>query len=245
MGRRLTTYGASVPGPLHQRAGTPNEDAWARADSKLGSLVVVCDGLGSKPRAQMGAQAACAAAREAVTRWASVEGAQTSYLAHLIEVLWRLRIHPSDPHDAATTCLLAFARSSGSLVVGGVGDGFAVVRTGRDPVVVLVGDRREGFSNDTTGLGVSTGPKAWRLETFPATAQVRLAVLASDGVADDLIPERLDGFCDWLGALEPLAPVARWRRLAAELQAWPTPKHLDDKTIAVLKSGAAGPEEQQ
>lgn len=244
MERVHTAYGASVRGPLHQRQGAPNEDAWARADRKLGSLVVVCDGLGSKPLARLGARAACAATREAVTRWASVDSAPTSYLAHLIEVLWRLRIHPCEPTDAATTCLLAFARSSGSWVVGGVGDGLALVRTGRDPAVFLVGDRREGFSNETTGLGVSAGPKAWRLQTFPATAQVRLAVLASDGVADDLRPERLDGFCDWLGGLEALAPAARWRRLLAELQSWPTPKHVDDKTIAVLKVAAAGPEEQ-
>jgi hypothetical protein len=174
-----------------------------------------------------------------------VEGAPLSYLAHLIEVLWCLRIHPCEPSEAATTCLLAFAHRSGTWVVGGVGDGLALVRTGLDPSVVVRGDRGEGFSNDTSGLGVTTGRNAWRLTVFPATTQARLAVLATDGVADDLVLERLDGFCDWLGALESVAPTARWRRLVTQLRTWPTPRHLDDKTIAVLKGAAAAAEDQQ
>jgi len=236
MEHTITAYGASIRGPSHLSAGTPNEDAWTRADNKSGSLIVVCDGLGSKPHSRLGAMTACAAVREAVTRWARVQGAPTSYLAYLIEVFWRLRLHPSIPKEAATTCLLAFARNTGDWIVGGIGDGLALVRTGLEPAVVVIGGQRDGFSNETTGLGLSTGSRAWRLETFPASVQMRLAVLATDGVADDLVDEFIDGFCDWLGALEHLTPAVRWRRLASELRAWPTPKHLDDKTIAVMKS---------
>ena len=67
-------------------------------------------------------------------------------------------------------------------------------------------------------------------------------VLATDGVADDLAPERLDEFTDWLandiGRLSP--PTARWRRLCRELRAWPVPHHLDDKTVAVLVERTRG-----
>lgn len=229
-------FGASVRGPLHHSEGRPNEDSWLHARGPFGSLAVVCDGLGSRPNARAGARAGCAAVKEAVSRWSKADDAPLSYLSHLVEVLWRLRLHPTPPDSAATTCLLALATINGKCIVGGVGDGLALVRTGAD-LRVIVGDRGEDFANETKGLGVSTGPRAWTLAEFPPTDAERVAVLATDGVADDLLPERLDGLCDWLiASFEPLPPRERHCRLAAELRAWPTPGHLDDKTLAVVHS---------
>lgn len=231
------SYGASIRGPIHRHEGTPNEDAWLRAQGSFGALIVVCDGMGSRPQARLGAQAACAAAREAVMRWIRADGAPTSYLAYLIEVLWRLRIHPHLPHDAATTCLLALARKNGEWIVGGIGDGLAVVKDDDAPISVIIGDRQDTFSNEAPALGISPGPKAWELVLLPASPLPRLAVLATDGVADDLLPEKLDEFALWLfERFHDLQPAQRWRQLSAELRAWPTPRHLDDKTIAVLKA---------
>jgi serine/threonine protein phosphatase PrpC len=244
--RIITCYGASVRGPLHKREGIPNEDAWLRFEGAFGSLVVVCDGMGSRAQAKLGSRAACAAAREAVIRWTQADGAPTSYLAHLIEVLWRLRIHPHLPHDAATTCLLALARKNGELVVGGIGDGLVAVRSDDTPISVVIGNRQSGFGNETLALGASPGPKAWRLSLFPPSPLSRIAVLATDGVADDLVSEKLDEFCLWLvERFHDLGPTERWRQLAAELRAWPTPKHLDDKTIAVLKISAWASKEME
>ncbi len=108
----------------------------------------------------------------------------------------------------------------------------------------VVGSRGDGFSNETSGLGASRTPRAWKLEELPPTDQDRMAVLATDGVSDDLIPEKLDGLCDWLAdSFQSLPPAARWRALAAELRAWPTPGHLDDKTLAVVHTPATPPEE--
>lgn len=221
-------------GPLHRQEGRPNEDAWLHAVGTFGVLAVVSDGMGSKLNAHIGSRAACLAVKEAVVRWSKVEDAPASYLSHLIEVLWRLRIHPTEPGTAATTCLLALASSNGAWLLGGVGDGLVLVRTGGE-LRTVIGERREGFSNETIGLGASPGPRAWRFVQLPPTHQDRVALLATDGVSDDLVPERLDGFCDWLvDSFQGLSPASRWRRLAAELRAWPTPGHLDDKTLAVL-----------
>ncbi len=236
MAQRTYIFGASVRGPLHRSEGRPNEDAWLHARGPFGSLAVVCDGMGSRPNARAGARAACAAVKEAVSRWSKVDDAPLSHLSYLVEVLWRLRLHPTPPDSAATTCLLALATINGKCIVGGVGDGLALVRTG-PALRVIVGDRGEDFANETKGLGASKGPRAWTLAEFPPTDAERVAVLATDGVADDLLPGRLDGFCDWLiDSFEPLAPRERHNRLAAELRAWPTPGHLDDKTLAVVHS---------
>jgi hypothetical protein len=167
-----------------------------------------------------------------------VDGAPLSYLSHLVEVLWRLRLHPTKPDNAATTCLLALATTKGTCVVGGVGDGLALVRTG-SALRVIIGDRGENFANETAGLGASAGPRAWTLAELPPTNAERVAVLATDGVADDLLLERLDGFCNWLTeSFKSLTPQERRNRLAAELRAWPTPGHLDDKSLAVVHSRA-------
>jgi serine/threonine protein phosphatase PrpC len=236
--RATYSFGASVRGPLHQRERRPNEDAWLRSTGGYGSLVVVCDGMGSRPEARRGSKAACLAAREAVIRWSSVQGAPLSYLAHLVEVLWRLRIHPVEPGDAATTCLIALACPDGTWVLGGVGDGIIITKTGT-AFTIVVGERGEGFANETLALGVSRGPRSWEFVTLPASAEDRVAILATDGIADDLVPEKLDDFCDWLvDDFQNLTPTQRWRQLMTELRAWPTPKHLDDKTLAVLRTMA-------
>jgi serine/threonine protein phosphatase PrpC len=240
MARSTISYGASVRGPLHHSEGLPNQDAWLRASGRFGSLIVVCDGLGSKPHSRTGAKAACAAARDAVAKWARTVDAPVSYLAHLTEVYWRLRIHPLRPEDAATTCLIALAHTSGQWIVGGVGDGLAVVKTGEEPVFPVVGDRGIDFSSETKALGASQGPRSWQWSVLQPTRQDRVAVLATDGVSDDLLGDKLDGFCNWLVEdFRELDPPSRWRRLQAELWNWPTPKHLDDKTLAVLTVSAA------
>ncbi len=64
-----------------------------------------------------------------------------------------------------------------------------------------------------------------------------IAVLVTDGIADDLRPDKLGTFLKWLRddiARKPRAGRATALRQA--LRQWPTPGHLDDKTVAVLLS---------
>jgi hypothetical protein len=140
--------------------------------------------------------------------------------------------------------LLAVAKQNGDWVVGGIGDGLLAVRTGDDSASCFVGDRHDSFGNETFALGTSVGAKTWKLTLLPSTPFERLVVLATDGVSDDLVPDKIDGFCNWIVEdFQNLDPAVRWRRIAAELRGWPTHKHLDDKTIAVLKISAEASEE--
>jgi hypothetical protein len=147
------------------------------------------------------------------------------------------------PENAATTCLLAVATKGGTWIVGGIGDGLAIIRSG-SAFRVVVGDRGEGFANETAALGMPKGSRAWSFEEFPPSEDERVVVLATDGVSDDLRPERLEAFCDWL--VEPSlgrTAAERARYLAKELRAWPTPGHLDDKTLAVVHSPTLTPKD--
>lgn len=223
-------FGASAVGPQHRAEGKPNEDSWLGARGAFGTLVVVSDGMGSRRDARRGAQMACRAVLDAVRAWhkagaSSVEG----LLAH-IERFWLELIAPSRARDCAATCLFALAHSRGQVHIAAIGDGLALLRTARG-LEWVVGPRAGGFANETDALG---GATSWTTRSFPREGG-SVVLLATDGVADDLLPERIDGFVQWLmDDFAGMAPAQRWRALERELKDWPTPHHTDDKTLVVL-----------
>lgn len=211
-----------------------------RTSGSFGHVIAVCDGMGSRPNARAGSKAACLAVREAATRWARVEDLPVRYLAHLVEVYWRLRIFPIEPSTAVTTCLFAVVTRSRRCVVGGLGDGMVLVRTG-DELKSALTPRGDAFANQTTGLGLASGARDWTLLELPDTGLDRTIVLATDGVSEDLIPERYADLIGWLAeSFRSLSPTDRAVKLAAELREWPTPMHSDDKTMAVLFEESIG-----
>lgn len=225
-----------MTGPSHLAAGEPNQDAWAKARVQEAGIVVVSDGLGSRPHSAEGAKAACAAAIQAVKlSWASRE-APLDVVVALIHVLWKLRVSPLPPSECACTCLLAAMRPDGSGLAAQLGDGVVLLREGT--VVEQLSSTSRSFSNVTDALGVTKTIGKWN--TRMLSPGRRTIVLCTDGVADDILPERYPEFVDWLGAdIAPLEPRARWQTLAKELRGWPTPGHLDDKTLAVLSNEEA------
>lgn len=197
------------------------DNAFAAAD---GRLVVVADGLGSTG---FGAQAS-------ETAVVVVAALQDRILAG--EPLGQLELGLQQAYAEATggdrrlatTCLLA-AISDQRLVVGGVGDGLALVlRTGGE-VEVLAGGRGV-FANETEAL-----PNARpRLKAFQPRS-VCGVMLATDGVADDLLPgheHRLaSGWADFLRSRgQPDAEQA----LRVWLTDWKTPGSHDDRSVGLL-----------
>jgi hypothetical protein len=231
-------FGASVRGPAHRSQGQPNQDAWLGGRRSFGTLIVVCDGLGSRANSAVGAREACRAVREALGIWSRRPGAPERLLFGLIAFLWNIRVHPATGKDSATTCLFAAALRGGPLVAAGLGDGLVAVQVpGQAPHIL--GGSRTSFANETTGLGLSGSASDWKLHTLPQPPPGTRVLLASDGVSDDIVPERLPGLLDHLDrTYRPLAPAQRARRLTGELRNWATPKHTDDKTLAFLWSRA-------
>ena len=223
-------FGASVVGPRHRADGKPNEDSWLGVRGAFGTLVVVSDGIGSRREARRGARMACRAVLDAVRMWHKAGAHDLDKLLVRIEPVWCSLIAPSTPRDCAATCLFALAHARGQVHVAALGDGLALMRT-RLGLEWVVGPRSAGFANETASLGHSA---SWTSRSFRRDGG-EVIVLATDGVADDLLPERIDGFVQWL--LEDFAgmtPKLRWRALRRELQEWPTPHHTDDKTVVVL-----------
>ena len=223
-------FGASVAGPAHRAIRKLNEDQWLGAYGAFGSLIVVSDGLGSKDRARHGAKKACIATLRAVRTWHKDRTGSLDDLVSLVETLWLEEIVPFDRLDCAATCLLALAHRDGRTYVAALGDGMAAVRR-RGVIERVEHPRASGFCNETQSLG-SGG--VWAKRCFERS-EIDIAVLASDGVSDDLRSDRLADFVAWLkDEVATFEPAPRWRSLRRDLKEWPTPRHLDDKTIAVL-----------
>ena len=230
---RVVTFGASVRGPQHRSLGTGNEDAWDRRGWRRGAVITVADGVGSRSHARDGAVAACRAA-VAATRQAIQAGQfEADVIIRELEADWERSVLPiSALGDAATTCLWAVKVENGPLQVAQAGDGLAAVRWPDGNLEVLA--KREGFLNETDALGLSRSP-TWhclRAEDVPVGTAV---LLTTDGISDDLVPARLSEFIEYLSTeFGSLDPHQRWRALCSELTTWPTPHHLDDKTLAMM-----------
>lgn len=234
---RVIAYGFSERGPLHVRESLPNQDAWLKASGGFGTLIVVGDGLGSRPASHVGSTAACHATREAVVRWSKIKGAPLPLLIRLIELYWRLRIHPHAPADAAATCLFALRQRCGRWIVGGIGDGLLAVGTGEEWKCYAGERSADDFSNETECLGATVFSKEWMVEELAPCSEPRFAVLATDGISDDLEAGKSEAFCRWFcQKFGPMEPLSRWHGMRRSLRDWPTPYHTDDKTIAVLET---------
>jgi len=231
---RLAWFGASVRGRLHVQQSRPNEDAWLGMSGAFGTAIVISDGMGSKPNARIGAQMACRAVRDALKPWAKSENAPSATLLRLVHLFWELRILPHKEEDSAATCLFAAVVPSGELMIAQLGDGIAAIRHTDGSLEILQGER-QGFTNQTTGLGIAKTTKNWTVITKPALSLNAAVLLATDGIADDLVDDRVGDFIHTLVTeFGSMPPSDRRYALHRELRNWATPKHLDDKTLAVL-----------
>ncbi len=121
------------------------------------------------------------------------------------------------------------------MVYTGLGDGMVLLQAGKQPVQRLSSRPPSDFANESLALGVNHRVTDWIQARMAVPESPWIAVLITDGIADDLIPGKLDAFLRWLR--EDIGRKRGYARAAAlrkALREWPTPGHLDDKTVAVL-----------
>lgn len=226
----LCATGGSVRGPAHAAAGECNQDALGLWGWRRGQLAAVCDGLGSRPLSHIGSRLACLAVRH-VLRGEMGQG-DPKVLIGQVYRHW-MQTLPVAPSQAPCTLLLAACRPDGDTLVAQLGDGMLAYRAGGRFGILT--PRRSGFSNQTEALGISRSWADWQVARLRLSEPGDALVLMTDGVSDDLMPERVNGFLRMLRK----ECAARSRRrskawLRRQLEAWPTPAHADDKTIAVI-----------
>ena len=233
---RCWGWGVSVRGPDHVRRHLPNQDAFTVVNGTWGSLITVCDGMGSCLHAHIGARRACQAlALTAPIYCCATPPSQQLQPENLLTQCyqqWRRLIKPYPAFLCRTTCLLALLCQE-QLLLCQLGDGLLAVDT-ENGVLLPVGEEQKPFANITKALGEQLQLEAWRCCVLSATT-VRAVLLASDGIADDLDNTSVSTFVhDVTSTCRSLTPSQCRVQLRRQLQAWPVPHHSDDKTLACM-----------
>lgn len=233
----LRAAGACVTGPFHQAQGSECQDALYLSGWRGGWIAAVADGLGSRTRSATGARLAVQAAQTVARSWPAGtwrdvparQAATDIYRRWLATVPW------ADKGSAATTLLLLVCDADGNARTWQLGDGTVLLRT-QDRVRSLT-PPRTGFGNQTQALGVDRSWSAWHTADFALQAPGDMVLLMTDGVADDLVPQALNGFASAVHRhLKRLSRRRGRRWLAHEFTHWATPLHGDDKSlVAVFK----------
>jgi hypothetical protein len=227
----MRSCATTVAGPRHIATGEPNQDACLIAGWRGGWIVAVADGLGSRPLSAIGSREACRAARRNLRNGLSSENVG-SLLAGVHQD-WIQAVSPRTADEVATTLIIGRIDRLGRGFIAQIGDGFALVReSGKFRCLT---PPRAGFGNQTDALTADHRPDRWNSNTVKLTEPGDGIVLMTDGVGDDIEPDRLPDFLDALYGNVSRRSRRRGRRwLATELTDWATPMHSDDKSIAAV-----------
>ena len=228
------SWGASVIGPLHVKVGIPNQDSWMARRYKWGNVVVVSDGLGSKPHSEHGSKAACLAVFEAAKSFRNNPDANIVDIMRLIHANWLVKIAPFSPSDCLATCLFAI-QIEGIISLGRLGDGMiAALGETEENHLILSDNKQDSFSNYTNSLHREFKPDQWETATIESAA-CNAVVLCTDGISDDILPQKEHEFTEeFVREYSNMTPHKRVLKIKKMLKEWPVPGHSDDKTIACL-----------
>jgi serine/threonine protein phosphatase PrpC len=229
-------WSSSVTGPLHLRNGQQNQDACITQRFRWGEVGVIADGLGSKKNSDIGSKIVCESVVDAAKFVRKAKNVSYENMPQLIHALWRIKIGQYIPRDCATTCIFAI-RFEKQFVLGQIGDGM-LVGLGQSPKDDFILQKNTenvfGFSNQTDCLEEEFHNNNWILKIVPE-GQIAAIILCTDGIADDLLPERRIDFAKELWDYYRNIPI---RRIKTEvhkmLTNWTVPYHTDDKTLVCL-----------
>lgn len=224
---RIRHLSVSVIGPGHLLSGKPNQDSVLVKRVSTGWLAVVCDGMGSKPHADVGSKQACLATFDVIKM---VEfSIESKTLIKLIYQQWLKSLGDIKASDAVTTCLIAWVSNSGELRTFQLGDG--LILTSQQSTKSL--DKND-FGNITTGLGKSKHFSDWQV-TRQQSSVGDVIALITDGISEDLNQGMELAFVNTIvesTSGKSIRQAKTW--LKNEFRNWGTPNHTDDKTLAVM-----------
>ncbi len=234
---KLTYAGASTRGPGHKLDSIPNQDAWIFRKFSWGFVGVVADGLGSHVHSQIGSKAVCRAVVKALNIWRQHPDSTVEQLLFFVHKIWLSEIGRYNPNQCGTTCLFAAGiTSQDRLVVGQLGDGIVYVQL--NGVSRVITNKTDEYTNLTSSIHNSK-ISDWICESFGMENQNIRLMLATDGIAEDLIQSKISDFVDYVdkGSMQKKTQIEKNQYIKRMQLEWPTPMHSDDKTLLMIKVG--------
>ena len=225
-----------------------NQDAYrigADAEKQL-AYIIVADGLGSCRFSDQGS----AKIVDIIEQWilnklpvyAFLSDNIANIMAKRIVSEWNAAYDYDEIYDYDTTVHLAlFYR--GSILVGGIGDGMALLSY--DKLVCKDNiDEKNLFSNVTNSMCSMNVMELLDFEIITADSfeNQAIMILATDGIADDLIPEKKLTLPEYFQEVLNESGIKDLQKELEEwISDWATENHSDDKTLCYLaiKKGMA------
>lgn len=239
-------FGDSEIGPLHQRLGVLNQDAYHLELKNEPILIALSDGLGSKSLSHLGAQAVSRAvvrlaqhcADEVIVERIVKQEVKPVSFIELFHDYWLEELQGIDVEQCRCTALFAIVLGEQTFIAQ-LGDGDCCIIISKEgeceKQVRFLSDKDEDlFANQTHSLGKRFQASEWQFY-LQATAELDACFLVTDGISDDLALEyRANFYVELLNQYRQLtddqvkADVRRW------ISQWPVVGHSDDKTIVAL-----------
>ncbi|MFT6906428.1 MAG: serine/threonine protein phosphatase PrpC [Oleiphilaceae bacterium] len=218
----------SVIGPGHVRDALPNQDAVGHFINENHWAIIICDGMGSRPYADIGASTAVNSIKHVLKHSPFnilAKSVISDFYQHWLNTLKQRGIRPK---DAVTTVLIAWGNHQGDFRTFQLGDG--VICT---PSRVVTPISTDEFSNLTTGLGLSKQFSDWSVCQGILSKEGNGILLMSDGISEDIAEH-----CPFAQALIAYSRNKSSRRIKHHLKNmlihWPTPHHTDDKSLTMV-----------
>lgn len=227
------TIGVSAKGESHVRVGRGNEDAWSASERANGAVIAVADGVGSVPHGSLGAVTAVRVGVSVGCRWLNRELAHDA-VPREVTSGWLDGLGQEGPADCATTLLLAAVRYDGCVLLAWLGDGLVRAEVAGE----TWGSRTQDQDHEwgcTPALAAANVDERWQVATVPGFQSGDGVLLASDGVSEGLVPERIPRLLSAVrSAVERDGPDRVTAEFERDLEVWPTPGGRDDRTMALL-----------
>ncbi|WP_180379752.1 protein phosphatase 2C domain-containing protein [Campylobacter devanensis] len=219
----------SVIGPLHLQNGTPNQDYAQLYISNKITIGVVCDGLGSKKYSHIGSKTLANSLIKCAKNFDFSK--DISLFKPLLKSIWDIEKYPYNDADTGTTLLFCIIQK-GIIRVGMVGDG-AIVLLGKGNHIITP-EKNNSFGNITSSFGANSNILWYDY----SVNDIDGVVMFTDGIADDLIPEKMIKFAsDFIAEYKNKHIVQRKILINKWLNNWPVRGHSDDKSILALVKG--------
>lgn len=203
------------------------------------AYIIVADGLGSCKHSDEGASRMT----EIVESWLQNKLPGYAYLSDSVANImtkriveeWNLSYEMEAVYDYDTTVHLAVFYK-GSLLIGGIGDGMALVSYD-DLVCKDSIDTKNLFSNVTNSMCSLNVNELMEFEIIPEDEihKNAIVIISTDGIADDLIPEKkltLPGY--FAEVIRDKGVQILQNELKEWIEDWETESHSDDKTLCYL-----------
>lgn len=221
---------ASTIGKTHVSRNMPNQDAYLVEEFENGFCLAVADGVGSDTNSEFASKAAVEAVRDVFINYTPE---MLNNLHKLLCDSFNVKMQDAPVASSGTTCIFCVYLYEQGLFLGQVGDGICSGFVDGEPFVLA--EKESDFSNLVHPLVVDCQPNLWKIIHFQGVASIEL-MLATDGVADDILPGKAPNFSRYLISLvAEFSEAERQNYLTDILQNWETPNSNDDKTIILCK----------